>query len=81
METAISPDTCLMFGAGKRLPCDVHTHVYTCVGAEWYALFACFAEQMVCTDEEVAALGVDVEHPSHARSEAVDSETHASVEP
>lgn len=65
----------------KSLPRNAHAKRKACIRAERNALLAVLAEDMVHSDKEVIAFGMNVEHPAHACCEAVDSKVYAAVEP
>ena len=63
------------------LPRYAHSERKAGVGAERNALLALLAEYVIHAYEEVIALGMDVEHPSETRREAVHREVYTTIEP
>lgn len=62
-------------------PGDVHAYGKARIGAERDALLALLAEDVIHADEEIVSFGVDVEHPSEARREAVYRQVDTAVKP
>ena len=72
---------CFCYSQFQQLPRDIHTHSQAGIGGHRNELLGCLAEDVVHADEEVEALGMDVDKPTHAGSKAVDAEVNTTINP
>ena len=64
-----------------RLPSNVETNRYAGIGTQWNHLFAELTHEMIHSDKEIEAFGVDVYNPSQTCCIAIHGNAGSTTQP